>query len=387
MNIRNSKFILPLRKARRWIQLNWYNSRGWATGKKYIVIESDDWGSIRTASPEDYAALMKANDKTDKDPFTRYDALASEDDLELLFGVLSSFKDKNGRHPIVTANFAMANPDFAKIRAANFEKYYYEPFTQTLKKYKKHGRCFAIWQNGIKHGIICPQLHCREHMNISKWLHDLQNGDSSLRLAFEHNMISGGSSFSDSNLYAYMDAFNCYGSQYDELLTTIISDATSLFKKIFGIESKSFVAPCYVWDCSLERILKANHIDYIQGNHYQLIPTTKYGCFSKKRHSIGEQNKYNQLYLIRNCEFEPSLGEPAKAVDMCLAYIDNAFNWKRPATISTHRLNYVGYIDESNRDMNLRLLQELLKKILKKWPDVEFITSPELGDLIRSSRL
>ncbi|GAA0176823.1 hypothetical protein SH2C18_01690 [Clostridium sediminicola] len=387
MNIRNSKLSLPLKKAKRYALMNWHNSKGWSTEKKYIIFESDDWGSIRTASPETYQALLNSGDNINKDPFTRYDALASEDDLELLFSVLYRFKDKNRKHPIITANCAVANPDFDKIRESNFENYYFEPFTKTLKRYKNHGNSFELWKTGMENGIFFPQLHCREHLNITKWLEDLQKGDENLHLAFKHNMISGGSSFSDSNLFAYMDAFNYIGTRYDELLQNIISDAVSLFFDIFGYESKSFVSACYVWHKSLESILKKHNIEYIQGSHYQLIPTVEgYECFDKKKHTIGEKNKYNQLYLVRNCSFEPSFGNQVNAVDFCLAQINNSFKWKKPATISTHRLNYVGYIDELNRDTNLRLLQQLLTEILKRWPDVEFLTSEEFGNRILSSK-
>jgi len=183
-----------------------------------------------------------------------------------------------------------------------------------------------------------------------------------------------------------MDAFNYYGPEFDGLLETIISDAVSLFHDLFGYESKSFVPSCYVWNGSLENILKKHNIDYIQGSHYQLVPTDQgYSRFDKKKHTIGERNRYNQIYLVRNCEFEPSWGNASWAVDLCLAQINNSFKWKKPATISTHRLNYVGYIDQSNRDQNLQLLHRLLSEVLKRWPDVEFITSVELGNIIMKS--
>jgi hypothetical protein len=385
MSIKNNNFISSsIKKARRYALLNWHNSKGWSTEKKYIIFESDDWGSIRTASPEAYQALIESGDNTDKDPFTRYDALASEDDLELLFDVLSKFKDHKGRHPVITANCAVANPDFDRIRESNFKNYYYEPFTKTLKRYKNHEKCFQLWKSGIENGMFFPQLHCREHLNITNWLNDLRNGNKNLRLAFAHNMISGASSFSNNNLFAYMDAFHYCGSEYDRLLERIVSDAVTLFNKIFGYESRSFVACCYVWNDSLERILTDHNIEYIQGSHYQLVPTNQgYGILNKKKHKIGEKNKYNQVYLVRNCSFEPSLGNSFNAVDSCLAQISNSFKWKKPATINTHRLNYVGYIDESNRDRNLPLLKQLLTKIKKKWPDVEFITSAELGTIIK----
>jgi hypothetical protein len=181
-----------------------------------------------------------------------------------------------------------------------------------------------------------------------------------------------------------MDAFNYCGVEFDHLLEEIISDATTLFKVLFGYDSRSFVASCYVWGSSLEKILAEHNIEYIQGGNYQLIPTNKgYGCFDKKRNHIGELNLFDQLYLIRNCHFEPSMGRRANEVDLCLAQINNSFRWGKPATISTHRFNYVGFINKPNRDVNLPLLQNLISQILKRWPEVEFLTSSELGDLIR----
>ena len=58
------------------------------------------------------------------------------------------------------------------------------------------------------------------------------------------------------------------------------------------------------------------------------------------------------------------------------------FFWNKPAIICTHRLNYVGYLDNGNRDNNLILLELLLSKIKKKWPNVEFMSSNELLELI-----
>jgi hypothetical protein len=53
-----------------------------------------------------------------------------------------------------------------------------------------------------------------------------------------------------------------------------------------------------------------------------------------------------------------------------------------PATISTHRVNYIGFLDSQNRDRGSKQLSILLNKILKTWPEVEFMTSVGLGDLI-----
>lgn len=69
-------------------------------------------------------------------------------------------------------------------------------------------------------------------------------------------------------------------------------------------------------------------------------------------------------------------------MDECLHRIDVAFKCFRPAIISSHRLNFIGAIEPSNRDRHLSALELLLTKIVKQWPDVEFVSSDQLGHII-----
>jgi hypothetical protein len=58
--------------------------------------------------------------------------------------------------------------------------------------------------------------------------------------------------------------------------------------------------------------------------------------------------------------------------------MEAAFRWKKPANISTHRVNFVGGIDEANREKGLKELKKLLNTIVKTWPDVEFMSTRDL---------
>lgn len=374
-----------MKKTKRKIVQNLINIRGWTTERKLVIIESDDWGSIRIPSRQVYETLLKAGDKVDSDPFTRYDSLASESDLSLLFDILTKYKDRNGKYPVITANCAVANPDFDKIKASGCRKYYYEPFTETLKKYPEHKRSLELWQQGIEENLFFPQLHCREHMNVIRWMKHLQEGKSDVETAFENRMISTGNSITPVNKYAYMDAFNYDIKEELYTLNAIVKEGTELFKRIFGYSSKSFIASCYIWGNDFEKQLANNGIEYIQGSNVQLLPQKTEGTktLGKKRHYIGQVNRYNQIYLMRNCRFEPSWNQDFDWVNNCLREIATAFKWNKPATISTHRLNFIGYIDKNNRDKNLKLLSMLLSEIIKTWPTVEFITSVELGEMMR----
>lgn len=55
---------------------------------------------------------------------------------------------------------------------------------------------------------------------------------------------------------------------------------------------------------------------------------------------LGQKNRLGQIYLTRNCFFEPSSMEsPANTdwVGSCLKEMEVAFLWHKPATISSHQ--------------------------------------------------
>lgn len=361
------------------------NLPGWHTNRKIVVIESDDWGSIRMPSKEVYEKLLEKCIRVDKCPYNQYDSLASEDDLNALFNVLIKFKDRNGNHPVITANTVVANPDFDKISQSDFKEYFFEPFTETLKKYPAHHNSFELWKQGMKEKLFHPQFHGREHVNIPMWMKLLQNNNSAFRMAFDNNFWGIGPSILNSgkiNIQASFDA-----ESITEILNQrrIIEEGVSLFRKIFGYKPKSFIANNFIWDESLNVILKVNGVDILQGMKYQKRPLLNETKHPLIRHYTGQKLK-EQVYLVRNCAFEPTLHPNIDSVSNCMYEISNAFYWKTPALISSHRLNFIGFINDNNRTQNLKELDILLRLMLKKWPDIEFLTSVELGKTILSNK-
>lgn len=367
---------------------NLVNILGWNTKRRIVVIESDDWGSIRMASKEAYNILLNSGYPIDQCPYNKNDALESNEDLEMLFEVLSSVKDKNGNHAIMTANTVVANPDFEKIKKSDFQEYYYEPFTETLKHYPKHNRVFDLYKEGIANKIFYPQFHGREHLNVNRWMNALRRGDEDARLAFMHNIFSIHTPPKLDNLFEYMDSLGYDSLSEKEQIHQAITEGLSLFEKIWGFTSKSFIAPCYIWSSDIEKTLFKYGVNYIQGMVIQSEPELIAGRkYKKKYHYQGQKNSLGQRYLVRNAFFEPSEFLDFDWVFDCLNRISFAFRWNKPAIISSHRKNFIGFIDPSNRDRNLRLLKILLTEIVHRWHEVEFMTSDQLGDLMNSKKL
>ena len=369
---------------KKYLTGNLLNVPGWQTRRKIVVIESDDWGTIRMASTNAYNRFLKNNFPVDECPYSSFDALESNEDLEMLFEALSAVKDKNGNPAIITANNIAGNPDFAKIKASAFQQYFYEPFTETLKRYPQHNRVETLYKEGIRKKLLMPQFHGREHVNTERWLKALQGGDKTTLQAFDESMFSVHAHRKPAFKNELMDALDADCEETLNNKQTIVKEGLELFNTIWGFHSKSFIAPCYIWSSSLESLLAKNGVHYIQGVAVQLEPTMEPGYrYKKKYHYQGQTNKLGQHYLVRNVFFEPSTNSHFDWVNDSLNRINTAFRWSKPAIISTHRLNFMGYLRPENRADNLILFTQLLKSIVRRWPEVEFISTDQLGDLMK----
>jgi hypothetical protein len=362
------------------ITQNSINIPGWRTRRKIVVIESDDWGSIRMPSTDVYKRFVSRGFDIARSDYNRLDTLERNDDLASLFDILSSFKDSKGNPPVVTANYITGNPDFVNIRNSGFNEYYFEPVTKTLERYPDCDRIKDLWIKGLSAGMFHPQFHGREHVNVVRWMDALKKGGPEILYTFENE-----TTFSGKGDYNFMEVLD-YNTTADlEKMNESLVEGLDLFEMIFGFRSKSFIPPCYTWDSNVEEILHKNGVRYLQGLVVQSVPTGSFGNYKRKYHFLGNRNQFGQYFLIRNCFFEPSLSETSDPVGECLNRINIAFRWNKPAVISAHRINFIGSLVEKNRTDNLKLLRELLHRITKNWPDVEFMTSDQLGDLIAES--
>lgn len=377
-----------LRNIKKNVKRSLLNIPGWHTKRKILVIESDDWGGIRMPSKQVYNAFLEKGVRVDRDPYCKYDSMATSQDLEALFDLLMSFKDKNGRNLVITANAVMANPDFDKIKESGFNQYFFEPFTQTLKRNSSTQNSFELWQQGMKAKIFRPQFHGREHLYVKKWMRQLQEGDKITRLAFEMGTFGLTSDVDPAIHDNYMGALNS-GMKEDILsFNGILEEGLNCFEQIFGYKSTSFIPTTYTWHPDIEYNLKRCGVEYLQGMIHQRIPLDDDQSFGyKKNNFLGTKSKAGLYYLTRNAYFEPThLRKSFDWVEDCLNAIKIAYMFNRPVILSMHRINVIGAIDETNRMINLELFKKLILEVLKLYPDVEFMSSDELGFLIKNGQ-
>jgi hypothetical protein len=358
-----------------FIKLNLKNIPGKGVKNKYIVFESDDWGGIRMPSKDTYAKLLKANINFGG-AFNLYDSLADKQDLEFLFEVLQSVNDRKYHSAVFTPVTNVANPDFRRIRESDFQNYFYEPFTETLKRYGRHPETFNTWRKGMELGIFVPELHGREHISVHFWLQKLREGDPKLRMAFDYEYVN----VHVKGIHPVISNFRpeFYFNNQDQVgfLKDAIYDGVNLFNNIFGYIPRAFTPSNSIFHPVFEPILAKSGVKYLNVSRFNPIPD-KNGNLRHKYYPIGEKSAYGITYYTRNCAFEPIIPSYT-GIESTLRQIEAAFRWKKPAIISTHRANYIGSIDEKNRRNGLHELKLLLDAILKKWPEAEFISSDKM---------
>ena len=362
---------------------NFRNIPGWRTGRKILVLESDDWGSERARGPETIKNLVEAGYKVKKCTMSISDSLESNTDLELLFEVLKKFKDRQGNHPVITAFFNMANPDYSQIKATDFQEYHYLTIPETALQYSDHNRIVDLYQEGSRADIFHAEYHGREHLHVQRWLRDLRSGHTDTTLGFNLGFNGFSKSYAPKIKKTYRASYEPDVPADINFMKSSVIDGLKLFEDLFSYRANYFVPPNgpYPRTDNFEEELKKHGIQYLGGPSMQKITDEK-GREVRKHFSLGSKNEYGQTFITRNGIFEPH-SPNRNWVSYCLQDIQLAFRWSKPAIISTHRANFVGTVDPKNREKGLTALRELLGTVLKKWPDTEFMSSRTFNALVK----
>lgn len=357
------------------------NLLGWRTKRKIVVVESDDWGSFRFKDVQTRDKFISPIDK-DKCWMSYNDTFESEEDIKELFEVLTSVNDKNGETAKFTFLMNPSNPDFKSIKNANFKQFYQESFLQTLKNRKDGQEILHLYNDGLTKGIIEVGFHGREHLNVNLWMKDLQKGDKIAHLGFENSMWGFSKSYISEVKYGYRSTFDIKNLQELPSLEENISQGIDIINKTLNQNTTYFLPPDGPYHLNLNKELVKNGIKFIGLSKLHQNPTEQ-SIFKKHLLWIGKTTKEGLIVITRNVMFEPGSPRQKDWVTPALTDIENAFKSKKPVVISSHRANYVGSLNIENRVQNLGELKCLLDKIVSKWPEVEFMTSSQLGELIQ----
>jgi len=355
------------------------NLRGWRTRRKLLVIESDDWGAIRTSGPESWDRLLAGGIPVDRSRYDVLDCLEGAADLDALFNVLSEHRDGHGHPALFTFNTVMGNPDFDAISRDRFESYHHQHFFDSYRYY--HGESLEQkWAAAMTESLIRPQFHGKEHLNVPLWMRDLHSGHQDTIRAFEERYYALRTRTSSPRQFNYLAAYSSESEEELESAQNRLAEGMQMFQKTFGYVSKTFIACNYVLPAQAEPYIKSLGVELLQGQRGQFVPSGRDATGTIRRTYMGKRNISGLLCSVRNVIFEPFESESHDWVRSALRQIQQAFFLGKPAVVCSHRVNYVAGMQRAHRDRSLSLLDSLLAEVRRRWPEVEFVSSDQLAD-------
>lgn len=360
------------------------NSLGWKSKRKLVVISIDDYGNVRLDSKEAREKMNSAGLKV-LNRFDAFDTLETKLDLEMLYETLTSVKDKNGNPAIFTPFSIPCNIDFERMKEEEYSTYHYELLPVTFDKLSKtnpkaYEGTWELWNEGIKNKLMAPQFHGREHFNLKVFTEKLNNKDAELLTALQNRSNTSISKTGYATIN-YTAAYEFWDVSENVKLQEIIEDGLDNFKTVFGYNSTHFNPPGGREHNSLHAKLSSLGVksldnSFVKKEHQGLGKYTTKLCLN------GSFNSNGLLQLVRNVVFEPNSDTNVDSVALAMRQIDIAFKYNATVNISSHRVNFCGHVDENNRKEGLESLQKLLKNIVAKYPDVEFVSIEELVAII-----
>lgn len=360
------------------------NIPGWKTKRKLIAFAVDDYGNIRLknkmARERLYSKGVVLNGR-----FDHLDALDTREDFEHLFEVLNFVKDRNGSSAIFTPYALPCNTNYEA--SLKLGKYVPENLTTTYARLSSedpiaYEGAYQLLKQGIQEKLIRPQFHGREHLNVLLFNALLNDKDPSLLSNLELQSMAGISNHLSFPDVTFNQSFAFWKEEEVEIHKEIITDGLLQFKNVYGFPSLTFTPPAQQLHPSLYQYIIAEGllaVDKVRATKRHLGE----GRYISERNVMGISKRADYVTIVRNCVFEPT-DRDIDWANFTFNQIKTAFFWNKPAIISSHRVNFCGHIDPSNRKKGLGALKLLLQKITKTWPDVEFIAIDDLAQLIKN---
>jgi hypothetical protein len=359
------------------------NIPGWKTNRKLLAFAVDDYGNIRLASPRAIEQL-KTKGVNLKGRFDQFDAIDTRQDYEQMFEVLQSVKDKTNKSAVFTTYAMPANVDFKRTLeqcefvAANLDVTYERLSQEDPENFKG---AFSLLQYGITKGLIRPQFHGREHLNILAFNRLLQDKNPELMANLDLQSLAGVPNHQNLPKVRFNEAFSSWDKSEVENHKVIIEDGLKCFEQVYGYRPTTFTPPAMLIHPELYPFVESFGIQAIDKPRAHQVHLGN-GKYQKENNKLGIQKGQNHVTIVRNCMFEPN-SKNIDWVSFTFDQIKAAFFWGKPAIVSSHRVNFCGHIDPENRRKGLEALEALLMKVVKTWPDVEFVSVDQLADIIK----
>ena len=334
-----------------------------------VLFQSDDWGRAGVRDREGWDELRAAGLNLGEKPYDFY-SLETAEDVHALAGVLRKHRDATGRRPSIVMNFIMANVDFdryfsgQKIESGHAQ-IPLRLLTEGLPGAWHRPQLFEAYAEGIRERLFYPALHGLTHFCERAIARELNAGGErsellktlwQARTPYIHwRMPWIGYEYWEPDL----PSARRFLSLEEQRLR--IARAAEVFHKLFGSTPFSACAPGYRANADTRTAWFETGVRVAQN-----------GPGERKAPEFDERGI---LSIFRTVEMEPAVEpcDPEKLVDRVAA----CFAGGSPAVISIHSINFHSTIRDF-RTPTLKLLDELLTTVKKKWPDLLYVNDADL---------
>lgn len=312
-----------------------------------MIIESDDWG----AGPAEQAVVLK--------------------DIKKL---LESITDADGRHPVMTLGVILATADGKHIGGSH-------DYIRHVISRDSHADLLDVINSGVEAGVFTVQLHGMEHFwpaalltaaetdpIVCDWLQQSpENFTEMLPAALQSRWVDV-SVLPSKPLLA-------------DDIRFAVAEEVKAFSDIFGVEPEVVVPPTFIWNADVECAWADAGVGVIvtPGRHIESRDANGRPIATGRPIYNSQAGLQNIIYMVRDVYFEPILGHTAER-----ALVESALRTrvKRPVLFETHRFNFSGA--QADPVMALKELESLLQGAVNNFPEVAFVSTGKLANLLKS---
>jgi hypothetical protein len=184
-------------------------------------------------------------------------------------------------------------------------------------------------------------------LNIKIFNQLLKAKDHELLTALKNNSYTSIQNLGNKTI-SYTAAFDFLNFDENFYFEEIIKNGLDLFEDVYGARAVHFNSPGGEENRIIHKYLLDAGIKYIDAKLVKMEHLGN-GKYKKIFNYTGKKNKHGQVFLVRNCVFEPSDVSRNNWLEYTMKQIEISFRWNRPAIISSHRVNFSGHINELNR--------------------------------------
>jgi len=311
-----------------------------------MIIESDDWG----AGPVESQAAA----------------------FNQLVDVLTRYRDRDGRHPVMTLALVLAVPDGPAIRRdgryhrIELDDPRYAPLRAAIERGRKAG-VFALQLHGLEH-YWPTNLMALTESSVRDWLTAEQPQATEKLLSHLQSR--------------WVDATVLPSRPLErEAVAAAVAEEVRLFERVFGDKPRVAVPPTFVWTAEVERAWAGEGVEFV------VTPGLRSACRNETGLPDCDSGPFRNgepgegvTYLVRDDYFEPERGHRAERALNALA---EKTKQGRPCMLETHRSNFIG--DASVAGDALAEIGRLYDQALVRYLDLRFISTEELGLAIRQN--